>query len=155
MAKAKITLNDQGPLTYAGNGYNLSRGQSVVTTNDETILYFHNRHGFTVDLLDGSVLPGSAASAPEDDEAPAPKKTAKTAKPKKSAPPPPADDDDEEGDEDEEEEEVEEEATDELTEDELSKQTKASLAQLAEEKGLKVEANMTKPQLVALILSAK
>lgn len=150
MAKAKITLNDQGPLTYAGNGYNLARGQSVVTTNDETILYFYNRTGFTVDLLDGTVLPiPEAASDEGDDEVIAPKKT-KTAKPKKaSAPPPPSDD------EDEEDEEEDEEVTGDLSEDELAKQTKASLAQLAEEKGLKVEANMTKAALIALITSSK
>src|SRR6478752_119366 len=154
MAKAKITLNDQGPLTYSGNGYNLARGQSVVTTNDETILYFYNRSGFTVDLLDGSVLPGSVAAADEDeDEAPAPKKP-KASKPKKSSAPPPSDDEDGD-DEDEEDDEEDEEVTGELDEDELSKQTKASLSQLAEEKGLKVEANMTKAQLVALITSAK
>jgi len=159
MAKAKITLNDAGPLTYTGNGYTLSRGQSVVTTKDDDILYFYNRTGFTVDLLDGSVLPGSAVAAEEaEDEAPA--KKPKTAKPKKTAPPPPpADEDEDEGDEDEEEgdedEEDDEELTGELSAEELSKQTKASLAQLAEEKGLKVEANMTKDKLIALILTAK
>jgi hypothetical protein len=153
MAKAKVTLNDQGPLTYAGNGYNLARGQSFVTVKDEDILFFYNRTGFTVDLLDGSVLPGSA-SADVEDEAPAPKKS-KTAKPKKAAAAPVEEETEEDDEEEDDEEEVEEEASDELTEDELAKQTKASLAQLAEEKGLKVEANATKSQLIALILSAK
>src|SRR6185369_3747601 len=148
------TLNDSGPLTYAGNGYNLARGQSVVTTNDETILYFHNRQGFTVDLLEGSVLPGSAAATEDEDEAPAPKKP-KTAKPKKAAAPVEEETEEEGDDEDDEDEEEDEEVTGELDADELAKQTKASLSQLAEEKGLKVEANMTKAQLIALITSAK
>lgn len=150
MAKAKITLNDQGPLTYHGNGYSLARGQSFITVKDEDIIHFSNRSGFSVEMLEGTKL-GGAAPIPVDedeDEVPVIRKP-KVAKPKKSAPPPPFDEDEEETEEDEEEEE----ATGDLDEEELSKQTKASLSQLAEEKGLKVEANSTKAQLIALILS--
>lgn len=147
MAKAKVTLNDQGPLTYTGNGYTLSRGQSFTTVKDEDILFFSNRPGFTVDLLEGR-MPGSAAAV-EEDEAPKAKPTAKAKK--KSAPPPPEEDDEEEKEDDEAEEEEDDEVTGELDADELGKQTKASLAQLAEERGLKFDANATKAQLIALL----
>lgn len=154
MAKARITLNDQGPLSYHGNGYDLERGQSFITTKAEDILFFSNRAGWTVEVMEGSSP--KAAPVGDDEDAPKPK----TAKPKK-APPPPVEDDaddeesvgdtDEEDGEEEADDEDDEEVTGELDATELKKQTRASLATLAEERGLKVDSSMNKTQLIELL----
>ncbi len=72
MAKAKIILNDQGPLTYHGNGYSLARGQHFITVKDEDIIHFSNRQGFTVEMLEGTKLGGASPIPMEEDEDEAP-----------------------------------------------------------------------------------
>lgn len=161
MAKAKVTLNDTGPLTWHGNGvYSFERGQSAVITKDSDIAFFLAEPGFTVDFLEGSRPKTS------DDEAPAskPKKAAKPAKAAKSVPPPAddddaddsddeaADDDGEEDDEDGDEDEVPADGV--YTEADLKKLNKTSLMEIIDEKKLKADASMKNKDLIAIILAA-
>jgi hypothetical protein len=159
MAKAKITLLDNGPLTYNGHGRVLARGQSFVTTNESEILTFQAEHGFSVEMLEGTKPRAAAALTPDESDedfdhgdAGGPKAAkAKKGKPSKPAPAPEAD---EEADDDEEPEEPTP-ADGKLTEAELTKQTKASLRELAEERGVKVDTNANKDALVAALLAAQ
>lgn len=165
MAKAKVTLNDNGPLTWHGNGvYSFERGQSAIITKDSDIAFFLAEPGFTVDFLEGS---RPKTTVDEDDEpAPAskPKKAAKPAKAAKSVPPPAdedADDSDDEaaaedgeGDDEDDDDEEEVPADGELNEAELKKLNKNSLMELIEEKGLKADASMKNKQLIAIILAS-
>lgn len=155
MAKAKVTLTDQGPITYSGHGRNLARGQSFVTTNESEILTFQAEHGFNVEMLEGKAPRAAATLEPDEtdrdfDHGDGPKPAKK---PKKAAKPAP----EEEPDEDEEPEEPAEPtpADGKLTEDELKKHTKASLRELAEERGVEVDANANKDALVAALLKAQ
>lgn len=151
MAKARITLNDTGPLTYSGNGYeNIQRNQAIITSKDEDIIHFSSTPGFTVDMLEGKHP--KAAVEDDEEEAPAPKKGKK-----RSAPPPPVDDE-EEGEDDEEEDEDEDQdgpVDGDLTEADLMKQNKGPLLELAAERGVKANNSMNKDQIVAAILAAK
>ncbi len=125
MAKARITLNDTGPLTYSGNGYeHIQRGQSIITSKDEDIVHFASTPGFTVDMLEGD-------------------------KPKSAAP---VDDDEDEGGEDE--GDADGPVDGELTESDLMKQNKGPLLELASERGVKADNSMNKKDIVAAILAA-
>lgn len=162
MAKAKVTLNDNGPLTWHGNGYSFERGQSAVITKDSDIAFFLAEPGFTVDITEGA---RPKAVVEDDEEAPAskPKKAAKPAKAAKSVPPPAEDDDaddsddeeDGEGDEDaEDDDEAEEPADGKYTEADLKKLNKTSLLEIIEEKKLKADASLKNKDLIAIILAA-
>lgn len=133
MATAKITLNENGPMTYHGQGYSIQRGQAIVTSKDEDILHFSAEPGFTVDMVKGE-KPKAAKAPVEDDED---DDTGST-----------DDGGDGEGADDS-------EATGEFTKADLDKQTKESLLQLATEKGLKADATMKKSAIVATILAAQ
>lgn len=127
MAKARITLNDSGPLTFHGRGYDLQRGQAFITSNNEDIVYFGAEQGFTVDMLEGD-KPKSVAVVESDDE----------------------DDDDapvNDGAEDD------GPADGELSKDELMKLNKGPLLELADEHGVKADATMNKKDIVAAILA--
>lgn len=126
MAKARITLNDSGPLTYHGGGYDLERGQSIVTTKDEDIIHFSTQPGFTVDMLEGDKPKAvTDESADEEEEAA----------------------DSEDGDTDE-------EAVDgKLSLKDLKKQSKQSLLQLAEERGVKADNSMKVADIIKALLA--
>ncbi len=164
MAKAKVTLNDNGPLTWHGNGYSFERGQSALITKDSDIAFFLAEPGFTVDFQEGS-RPKAAVVEDDEEEVPAakPKKAAKPAKAAKSVPPPAEDDDaddsdddeDGEGDEDaEDDDEAEEPADGKYTEADLKKLNKTSLLEIIEEKKLKADASLKNKDLIAIILAA-
>lgn len=168
MAKAKVTLNDNGPLSWHGNGYSFERGQSALITKDSDIAFFLAEPGFTVDMQEGS-RPKAAVVEDDEDEAPVakPKKAAKPAKAGKSAPPPPADEDDddaEDGDDEDSEGDEDEEADDDeaddgpadgkYTEADLKKLNKTSLMEIIDERKLKADASMKNKDLIAIILAA-
>lgn len=125
MAKARITLTDMGPLTYHGQGYNLERGQNIVTTNEADILHFKCQPGFLVEILEGSAP--KASPAPVDEEE--------------------AEDDD--GDDDD------GPADGVLTEKELRKLTKTALLELAEERGVKADVSMKVDDIKAALLDSQ
>ena len=144
MAKARITLNDTGPLTYSGNGYdNIQRGQAIITSKDEDIIHFSATPGFTIDMLEGERPKASSDGDEEESPAPKPKKG------KKPTTPPPSDDDDEEDDEEEDDGPVDGE----LTEADLQKQNKGPLLELAAERGVKADGSMKKDDIIAAILA--
>jgi len=131
MAKARITLNDTGPLTYHGNGYDLQRGQAIVTSKDEDIIHFSAQPGFTVDMMEGE-KPKAVSDESDDDE----------------------DEDDSAGG-GEDDGDADGPVDGELSEKDLNKQTKGALLELATEKGVKANATMKKDAIVAAILAAK
>ena len=153
MAKVKVTMNDNGPLAWHGNGYCFERGQSAVISKDSDIAFFLAEPGFTVDFLEGS---RPKTTVDEDDEpAPASKpKAAKPAKAAKSVPPPADEDDAEDSDDDSAADDGDEDADGELNETELKKLNKNSLMELIEEKGLKADASMKNKELIAIILAS-
>jgi hypothetical protein len=128
MATAKITLNENGPMTYHGQGYSIQRGQAIVTSKDEDILHFSAEPGFTVDMVKGEKPKAAVVVEEDEDEADADD----------------SDDDDKDG-----------EVTDGFTKKDLDKQTKDELLQLASENGIKADASMKKGDIVATILAAK
>ncbi len=128
MAKARITLNDTGPLSYHGGGYDLERGQAIVTTKDEDIIHFSTQPGFTVDMLEGEKPKAVTDATAADDE--------------------------DEGDEDD-DGEGEGAVDGKLSEKDLKKQNKQSLLQLAEERGVKADNSMKVADIIKALLEAQ
>lgn len=128
MAKARITLNDSGPLSYHGNGYSLQRGQAIMTTKDEDIIHFSTQPGFTVDMLEGE-----KPKAVTDDSA----------------------DDEDEGVDAGGDDDAEGPVDGELSEKELVKLNKGPLLEMATEMGAKADASMNKAAIIAAILAVK
>ncbi len=156
MAKAKITLTDSGPLTFHGKGYSFARGESIITTKPDDILYFQSKPGFNVDITDAPAPVVSVTVAEGG------KKTTKKVTPKAVEIVEEGDEDDEgEEDEDEEAEEDDEaEAEDApvtgaLTEAELKPLTLNALKELALENKVKFDDGAKKADLIKALLKKK
>jgi hypothetical protein len=130
MAKAKIVLLDNGPVTFNGRGYSLKRGETRTVTNASDILYFQAQHGIGVEILEA--LPKATKVAASVSKAGA-----------VSAPEPEPEDD--------------EPVTGAVTAEDLTKLTKGALLQynIEEKIGAKVDGNMSKSAIIAAILDAK
>jgi hypothetical protein len=135
MAKARITLLDNGPITFEGNGHRIARGESKVITTESDILYFQQQVGFNVEFEEGP--PMRAAKVAKAEIAPAAKGPAK----KKAAPPPPPP--------------VEEPVDGLLTAEQLDELTPEALGELLDGLGYEVPEDAAKSELVKLILAAQ
>jgi hypothetical protein len=141
MARARVTLLENGPVSFEGQGKKLKRGESLILTLESEILYFQRQQGFSVEFLEGTpsrAVKASEASAEFTPASPKPKGKKKT----ESEPPPPP--------------EPEEPADGKYTESNLEGLKLSALNEILDEMGYEAApANTSKDEVVAMILKAQ
>ena len=72
MVIARVRLDNNGPSSFSGRGRRLSKGESIVVTDESDIRYFQTAGGFVVSIERGAQLkpPPKRKSEPSSDPAP-------------------------------------------------------------------------------------